>query len=431
MKPAILSILVASMLTIATAAVAQPPTHLWSQRFGSTLYDFGASVATDASGNVFMTGHFFGTVGFGGGALVSAGSFDIVVAKYSPTGTHLWSQRFGSTSSERGNSVATDASGNVFVTGAFDETVNFGGGSLVSAGFWDIFVAKYDATGTHLWSQRFGSTDDDVGNSVVTDASGNVFMTGEFIGEVDFGGGVLVSAGARDIVVARYSPTGTPLWSQRFGSTSDDVGISVATDASGNVIMTGSFEETVNFGGGALVSAGSADIVVAKYSPTGPHLWSQSFGGTSNEQGFSVATDASGNVFMTGSFEGTVDFGGGALVSAGISDIVIAKYDATATGVGDTPQSYVLSVSNFPNPFNPSTTISYTVPSRGNVTVAIFDARGARVTTLIDNKSVDAGTYRTEWIGRTDGGAVVSSGVYFARIEFNGTARTKKMVLLK
>jgi hypothetical protein len=103
----------------------------------------------------------------------------------------------------------------------------------------------------------------------------------------------------------------------------------------------------------------------------------------------------------------------------------------TPTGVGDTPQSYVLSVSNYPNPFNPSTTVGYTVPTRGNVTVAIYDARGARVATLVDNETRDAGAYRVGWNGRTDNGEAVSSGIYFARIEQNGAARSKKMVLLK
>jgi flagellar hook assembly protein FlgD len=103
----------------------------------------------------------------------------------------------------------------------------------------------------------------------------------------------------------------------------------------------------------------------------------------------------------------------------------------TLSGVGGTPTSYVLSVSNHPNPFNPRTTVSYTVPSRGPVTIAIYDARGARVATLVDNEERDAGAYRTEWNGQTDTGATVSSGVYFARIEQNGATRTRKMVLLK
>ncbi|MCK4773335.1 MAG: T9SS type A sorting domain-containing protein, partial [Candidatus Krumholzibacteria bacterium] len=102
----------------------------------------------------------------------------------------------------------------------------------------------------------------------------------------------------------------------------------------------------------------------------------------------------------------------------------------TATGGGGTPLGYVLSVSNYPNPFNPSTTVKYTVPERGLVTVTIYDAQGSWVATLVNHKH-EAGAYATQWGGRSDVGAVVSSGVYFARVTQNGTARSKKMILLK
>jgi flagellar hook assembly protein FlgD len=88
-------------------------------------------------------------------------------------------------------------------------------------------------------------------------------------------------------------------------------------------------------------------------------------------------------------------------------------------------------VSNYPNPFNPRTTVSYTVPARGKVTVSIHDARGARIATLVSGVERDAGAYTADWNGRTDRGSVVASGVYFARIEHNGAMRAKKMVLLK
>jgi hypothetical protein len=103
----------------------------------------------------------------------------------------------------------------------------------------------------------------------------------------------------------------------------------------------------------------------------------------------------------------------------------------TLAGVGGTPKSYVLSVSNYPNPFNPRTTVSYTVPSRGAVTIVIYDARGARVATLVDHADRAAGAYSIEWDGRAQGGATVGSGVYFARIEHASGTRSKKMVLLK
>jgi hypothetical protein len=103
----------------------------------------------------------------------------------------------------------------------------------------------------------------------------------------------------------------------------------------------------------------------------------------------------------------------------------------TLSGAGGTPERYVLSVSNHPNPFNPRTTVSYTVPSRGNVTIAVYDPRGARVATLVNDEAREAGAYRSDWDGRTDAGALVPSGVYFARIEHGNSVRTKKMVLLK
>jgi hypothetical protein len=103
----------------------------------------------------------------------------------------------------------------------------------------------------------------------------------------------------------------------------------------------------------------------------------------------------------------------------------------TLSGVGGVPKNYVLSVSNYPNPFNPRTTVSYDVPSRGAVTLAVFDSRGARIAMLVNNEVRAAGAYSQEWNGRDDHGVTVASGVYFARIEHASGIRTKKMVLLK
>jgi hypothetical protein len=102
----------------------------------------------------------------------------------------------------------------------------------------------------------------------------------------------------------------------------------------------------------------------------------------------------------------------------------------TLSNTPGTPKSYVLSVSNYPTPFNPRTSVSYTVPSRGDVTVAVYDVRGVHIATLVQRVH-DAGAYRVEWNGRSAEGAAVGSGIYFARIDHGGAMRTKKMVLLK
>jgi hypothetical protein len=101
------------------------------------------------------------------------------------------------------------------------------------------------------------------------------------------------------------------------------------------------------------------------------------------------------------------------------------------TGTGGTPLQYVLSVTNYPNPFNPNTTIKYTVPHTGTVSIVVYDTRGLRVNTLVDNRIHTNGAYAAEWHGRDDSGSSVATGVYFAHITHAGMTRTKKLVLMK
>jgi hypothetical protein len=213
------------------------------------------------------------------------------------------------------------------VTGEFDGSVDFGGGLLTSAGLYDIFVAKFDAAGVHIWSQRFGSGFHEVGRSAAVDGFGNVVVTGDIEGSVDFGGGLLTSAGGDDVFVAKFDPAGNHIWSRRYGDASDDFARGAAVDVSGNVIVTGYFYGSVDFGGALLTSAGAQDIFVAKFNPDGHHLWSQRFGAAASDRGQVAAVDGSRNVIVTGEFSGSVDFGGGPITSAGGVDIFVAKFD--------------------------------------------------------------------------------------------------------
>lgn len=314
--------------------------HLWSRQFGDADPQLGRSVAVDGSGNIIVAGSMQGSVDFGGGPLTSAGGYDIFVAKFDADGNHLWSQRFGDGSQEEGYSVAVDASGNVVVTGWFGGSVDFGGGMLTGAGLDDAFVAKFGPSGDHIWSHGFGDGTTQRGFDVATDASGNVIATGYFQGSVDFGGGLLASAGGKDIYVAKYDANGSHLWSQQFGDAVDQSGQGVVCDASGNVIVTGLFESAVDFGGGPLTNGGDVDAFAVKFGPNGDHLWSNGFGGASNQSGARVDTDALGNVVVVGNFAGSVDFGGGLLTSAGNSDIFVATFDSNGNhlwsdGFGD------------------------------------------------------------------------------------------------
>jgi hypothetical protein len=206
---------------------------------------------------------------FGGDVLTSAGSGDVFVAKLDVGGAHLWSKRFGDADQQDASSLTVDFAGNVVLTGEFAGTVDFGGAPLTSTGGFDLFVAKLDGAGGHLWSKRFGDGDDQGGTpSIAVDGSGNVFAAGTFHGALNFGGGPLASAGGEDAYLAKMDGNGAHLWSKRFGDVSDgQVATCLAADASGNVIVGGYFSGTVDFGGGSVVSAGGNDAFVAKFSP--------------------------------------------------------------------------------------------------------------------------------------------------------------------
>lgn len=301
--------------------------HLWSKRFGDGANQSGTATATGASGDVLVTGFFDGTIDLGGGPLTSAGAADIFLAKFDANGNHLWSKRFGGTGNGYGNSTAIDPSGSVFVTGQFVGTVDFGGGPLVNPGSFDIFLAKFDSNGTHLWSKRFGDFDWQEARGVVVDPSGNIRITGNLFGSVDFGSGPLTSAGSFDIFLVKFDTNGNHLWSSRFGDALPQSSASVAADSSGKIVLTGKFDGGVDFGGGPLISAGGLNIFLAKLDSNGNHLWSKRFGdGVGTHVGASTAVDPSGNVALTGKFAGTVDFGGGPLTSSGGFDVFLAKF---------------------------------------------------------------------------------------------------------
>jgi hypothetical protein len=307
---------------------AATPAHFWSQRFGGANTDLANGVVVDQAGNVIIAGQFQGTVNFGGASLVSAGSNDIFLAKYSPNGVHLWSQRFGAGGNDMANGVTVDPFGSIYIGGGFSATVDFGGGAILSAGASDAFIARYDVNGGHLWSDGYGSTGSDNCLGIYGDGASNVVATGFFNGTVDFGGGPLVSAGGNDIFLAKYGPTGIHTWSQRFGSTLSDIGQSVSAVGT-SVLVSGSFQGTVDFGGGGRTSAGGSDIFVAKYNTSGAHQWSLAFGNTAIDLGQVVAVNASGTVFLGGHFELTVDFGGGVLDGGVNGDAFLVKFNSS------------------------------------------------------------------------------------------------------
>ena len=323
----------------------------WARSMGGgTGVSRGFGIAVDQVGNVYTTGGFRDTADFGPSlgpgnfTLNSAGEMDIFVQKLDDTGNFVWARSTGGTGDDRGNSVTVDASGNVYITGYFQGTVDFDPGqatfNLTSVGGADIFVQKLNRGGNLVWAQSMGGAGDDHGQSIVVDAAGNSYIAGAFQETADFDPGSgsfnLTSAGSNDIFVVKLDSNGNFVWARSFGDTSNDEVRGIAVDAAGNVYTTGGFLGTVDFDPGPtsfpLTSAGSSDIFVQKLDSDGDFVWARAMGGANFSSGMGIAVDAAGNVYTTGFFGGTVDFSSTPepfnLASAGAFDIFVQKLDS-------------------------------------------------------------------------------------------------------
>lgn len=191
------------------------------------------------------------------------------------------------------------------------------------------------------WAKKIGGTGYDEGTSVATDSFGNVYATGFFEGTVDFdpGSGVfnLTSAGNKDIFISKFNSSGDFEWAKRIGGTGKDSGQGITIDTKGNILTTGYFRNTVDFdpnsGTVNLSSSGNEDIFILKLDSAGNFVWAKRMGAGDWDYGYAVTTDASGNIYTTGSFSKTVDFDPSSatvnLTAVGSSDIFISKFDAS------------------------------------------------------------------------------------------------------
>jgi len=310
----------------------QPPSQTWVRSEGGTVSELGLGVTTDASGNVIVTGFFSGRPTFGGTVLSSGGGTDMFLVKYDAFGTMLWVKSAGSPDTTAGWGVATDAAGNIYVTGRYQGTPTFGGTTLTNAGRDDIFVAKYDAGGNPLWAKSAGGSGIDRARGIATDGSGHIIVGGRYQGTATFGSTTLNSVGGDDIVVARYDGAGTVVRATSAGGPGNDRcwGVAVAGDGSNDVVMTGFFADSAMFDGVMVRGAGGADIFVAKYNSGGTVQWAWPGGGSGADTGWDIATDGS-DIYVVGSFSGTATIGSATLLSAGQQDIFVARYN----GVGN------------------------------------------------------------------------------------------------
>nr|MBK9651103.1 T9SS type A sorting domain-containing protein [Bacteroidota bacterium] len=318
---------------------------IWAKSVGGYASDISNSVTVDYMGCIVITGIFDSpTITFGSKTLNNVGDKDIFIAKYSTDGVLLWAKSEGGSYQDQATSVIADATGNIIVVGYFDSPVlNVGTTPLTNTGipgYTDLFIAKYDSTGSELWSKSAGGIYTDKANGVAIDFYGSIIVAGYFESpSITFGTSILNNNGNfGDVFFVKYDTAGVIIWAKSEGGNGHDLASALAIDPLGNIIITGHFtSNAMIFGSYTLYNfAGNNNNVwIAKYDSVGNVLWAKSSGDFGFDESYSIAVDLLGNVIIVGGFSSTtIQFGSivltnaGSFVSVASKDIFIVKFDS-------------------------------------------------------------------------------------------------------
>ncbi len=291
---------------------------LWAKQFGhnvgdSLKYSFGQSIDVDKTGNIYTVGSFTGSVDFDPGIgtfnLISAGNFDIYISKLSPSGSFIWAKRIGGSGRDNGSFIKIDSIGSIFITGDFENTVDFdpgNGTSNLTALAGKTYLCKFDSIGNFVFAKATGGS---LSNSIGIDRLGNIYTSGEVYSSGDFDPGTgffYINNGG--MYISKLSPLGNFIWAK--GITGGIDCNSIGLDNNGNVYSTGSFQNSVDFDPGSqnynLTANSTNQSFLLKLSSSGNFVWAKNIGGLSI--GYSIALDNSNGVFTSGSFAGNRDF---------------------------------------------------------------------------------------------------------------------------
>ena len=258
--------------------------------------------------------------------LVSYGNADVVVFKYSASGNLLWLQHLGSSGEDSGKDIAIDDNGYLYVTGHCRNTFYFGNDSLVSNSNTDAFVAKLDSQGNVLWLKGIGAAGYETGNSIACDNIGNVIVGGTFEDTLAIDNQALLTYGALNNFIIKLDNTGTLVWHNSLSTPTFNNIQDIKLDASGNAYIMGYFRGILYGTLGQLMAYGNDDVLFAKFSANGQLLWWQKIGGIYPDLGFALHID-SPYVYITGVYQDTAFFDSHAQVSEGEFDAFLAQYD--------------------------------------------------------------------------------------------------------
>ena len=396
----------------------------WAEGFCGIADNESMGIVRDKAGNIYHAGVFSSpTIAFGTYTLTNtaSGSGDIFVVKMNPAGAVIWAKSAGGASVDEVLAMAIDSADNIFITGIFESaSITVGSVTLsCSSGSGDLFVFKLDTAGNAIWGYNTASpTVIAQGNGITTDASGNVYVGGDFQSPtITFGSTTLncmTSWPNNNVFLLKLNAAGVPVWAKLIGAPFDAQGGKLTTDRSGDVYIAGVYDGgSAIIGPDTLTTTGSTDIFLAKYDSTGALRWAKKWGGNNSDGVMALMTDSSENLYMAGNYASdSIVFGASALlkIPGGTQDIFLAKLDSSGTGIWAKGAGGVS---------NSASEVAMTMDFAGNVLISGFFfcpsiVFGADTLTNLTQANMFITKYsavgNVDWVVGADSGSIVGGG---------------------
>lgn len=307
--------------------------HVWSRAVGNATNNLGGGAVVLGDGSIVATARFTDSLTVGTSTLTSDGSNDLAFIRYDPDGNVINARDFGGTGSDIGGALTRLDDGYV-LSGYLGpgSAENFGSGATLTSVGGDGFIVKFNNNHTVAWKKLLGGTGADNVIGVARMPDNGVVVAGYFSDTINLGGSNLVSAGNADIYLVRYAADGTHVWSKRFGNADFNSALGLAAAPSGDVMVVGTLTGTINFGGSALAPQGTVNGYVARFDAQGNHLWSRALLSTGRVEAQRVGILSDGSAWVAGIFDTAANLDGvaGTEISPTSTgeDLLLVKYAA-------------------------------------------------------------------------------------------------------
>jgi len=298
---------------------------LWAKSFESDHSNSPSDIAVDSAGNVYTTGTFNGIADFDPGfttntfdtgvSWVYNYGLDVYISKLDENGDFVWARQIGNEEKTSSYALELDDSANVYTTGTFKGIVDLDPGVDTNGVYGKIFLSKLNSDGNYVWGKALGSNYNDRATELKLDKQNNIIISGRFLNSSDMDPSTNIqnisSAGTFDIFVSKYNSSGDYLWARSIGGIGKDIGRAMAVDDSSNILIAGSFHESVDFdpdtSSNIITSNGEMDAYICKLDSGGLFKWVQHFGDVGDDLVQELVLDNDNNIYSIGHFTGNVD----------------------------------------------------------------------------------------------------------------------------